>query len=293
MKSLSEYSRQDWKRLRPLTHALKTMWYGAQREIHVRRPRQGGGVEARGLRGRRVLVTIAYDDPEVIEIQAKALARFVPHALSVIADNSSDAEAARAIAAIAERYGVPYVRLPHPWGVKDSRSHGLALNWAWRNLIRPGEPEAFGFLDDDLFPTTPDDPFATLGRQPVYGMLRPAGERWFLWAGFCMFRFDAVRDLRLDFGQDWFKGLDTGGGLWRTLYCRLDRARLAFASFRTEPYRPGADPVHDSIQWCDAWLHEGGQTRRAGRLAQADAKRQSVKDLLAARQAVAAGGMHA
>jgi hypothetical protein len=39
--------------------------------------------------------------------------------------------------------------------------------------------------------------------------------------------------------------------------------------------------VHDAIQWCGHWLHEVGQTRRAGRLAQAADKRRHIKELLA------------
>ena len=27
--------------------------------------------------------------------------------------------------------------------------------------------------------------------------------RWHLWAGFCFFSFDAVKNHRLDFGRDW------------------------------------------------------------------------------------------
>jgi hypothetical protein len=65
------------------------------------------------------------------------------------------------------------------------------------------------------------------------------------------------------------------------LYARLDRTGLTFAPTRFEPYRPGADPVHDAIQWCGQWLHEVGQTRRAGRLEQAADKRRHIKELLA------------
>ena len=132
-------------------------------------------------------MTVGYGDPEAIDMQAAAVARFVPGALYVVADNSPDDAVAREIAAIAGRHGAPYVRLPRPLLLEEgSRSHGLALDWIWRNVIRPGEPEAFGFLDDDMFPTAPDDPFAMLRQQPVYGALRRQGERWFLWAGFCL-----------------------------------------------------------------------------------------------------------
>lgn len=283
MKPLHEYDWDDWKRLRPISHGLKTLRYGATRELHVRRPQWGGDMAlAQRIRDRRVLLSIAYDDVEAIDMQASAVARFVPGALYAIADNSSDDALACEVESVAVRHGAPYVRLPRSLSKEPSRSHGLALDWTWRNIIRPGRPEAFGFLDHDLFPTAPDDPFAKLAQQPVYGSLRRQGDRWFLWAGFCFFRFDAVKDLRLNFGQDWFKGLDTGGGNWTVLYSRLDRASLAFSPTHFEPYKPGAHPVHDSIQWCDRWLHEVGQTRRAGRLEQAADKRRRIKELLAA-----------
>jgi hypothetical protein len=281
VKPLHEYGWNDWKRLRPISHGLKTLRYDATRALHVRRRQRGGDRSLpQRIRGRRVLVSIGYHDAEVIDMQASAMARFVPGALYTIADNSSDNALAREIKAVAGRHGAPYVRLPPSLSKEGSRSHGLALDWTWRNIIRPGRPEAFGFLDDDLFPTAPDDPFAALATQPVYGSLRTQGERWFLWAGFCFFRFDAVKDLRLNFGQDWFKGLDTGGGNWTVLYSRLDRAHLTFAPTHFEPYKPGADRVHDSIQWCGPWLHEVGQTRRAGRLEQAADKRRRIKELL-------------
>jgi hypothetical protein len=292
MKALSEYSWADWRRLRPLTHWLKSRRYDALREAYVRQPARGGdaGLAAR-VRGRRVLVTIAFNEADLVGMQVPAVARFVPNALHVIADNSNDESAAMAIAAIAARAGAGYVRLPdNPWrgGDNASRSHGLALNWVWRNIVLPGEPQAFGFLDDDLFPAEADDPFALLQRQPVYGVMRGAGTRWFLWAGFCFFRFDAVRNLPLDFGQDWFAGLDTGGGNWNTLYRALDRNALSFTPTHVEPYKPGADPVKGAIQWCGAWLHEVGWARRDGLMDIAADKRRAVKQLLAARMAAGA-----
>jgi hypothetical protein len=263
----------------------------------MRRPARTDDVGLRQrIRGRRVLVTIAHNDATAIEMQSAALARFVPEALYVVGDNSTEERASAEIAAVAGRRALAYVRLPaQPRldGRRASRAHGLALNWIWRNILRPGEPAAFGFLDHDLYPTAPDDPFAILERQPVYGAPRWVGDRWFLWAGFCFFRFDAVKHLPLDFGQDWFIGLDTGGGNWNVLYRNLDRAALVLSPSRFEPFRAGADPVHDSIQWCGAWLHEGGQTRRAGRVQEADDKRQMIKELLAVQSAATGRGARA
>jgi hypothetical protein len=286
MRPLAEYSLRDWQSFRPLTHGYKAMRYAAGRELYVRRPARGGAADfSARIAGQRVLASIAFNDVEAIAMQAEAIARFVRNALYIIADNSTDDDAAGAIAAIAAKRALPYVRLPgHRWRKPEqaSRAHGHALNWVWRNVMLPGRPEAFGFLDHDLFPTAPDDPFAMLARQPVYGVLRQSGSRWFLWAGFCLFRFNAVKDLPLDFAQAWFVGLDTGGGNWSALYRRLDRNGLTFMPTRFEPFRPGADPVHDTIQWCGVWLHEVGQTQRAGRLEEAAEKRCAVKQLIAA-----------
>src|SRR5688500_4870278 len=116
MRPLREYDRNDWKRLRPVTHWLKTFRYATMREIHVRRGQQGGDASLHHrIRGRRVLTAIAYNDSEAIEMQVQAVARHVPNALYVVADNSSDDSAADKIAATAAAHNAPYVRLPKPW----------------------------------------------------------------------------------------------------------------------------------------------------------------------------------
>lgn len=73
---------------------------------------------------------------------------------------------------------------------------------------------------------------------------------------------DAVlrgRDLPLDFGQDWFLGLDTGGGNWGPLYSKLDLAKLQQSPSRFVPYREGLATYDGPFQWCGSWLHEVGQ----------------------------------
>lgn len=284
MRPLSDYKWRDWQRLRPITHWLKTRRYNAQREAYVRRPARTSIADLPSFRGGRILTTVAFEDPEAIDIQAQLVARFIPNVIYLVADMSTNGEAAAQIQAIAGRRSVAYLRLPEnplPRREQASRVHGLALNWVWRNLIRYGEPDRFGFIDHDIFPTKPDDPFATLDRQPIYGCLREAEQRWFLWAGFSMFRFDAVRDLPLDFGQDWFNGLDTGGANWGVLFRTLDRTRLKFARTRFEPYKPGADPIRAPIQWCGTWLHEVGSARREGDVELAADKRETIKQMLA------------
>ena len=286
MKPLREYDRHDWLRLRPLNHWFKIWRRNAERDAFNRLPARAGDLAdaTTRIRGRRVLTTMAFDDPDATGMQLPLVARFVPDAVHVVADISMDEAAASENAAIAACNNVAYLRLPaNPLQRPEqaSRTHGLAVNWVWHNLIRPGEPEVFGFLDDDFFPTAPDDPFAALDRQPVYGLIRHMGPRWFLSANFSMYRFEDVRDLPLDFGQDWFKGLDTGGGNWEVLFRRLDHTKMEFVVERWVPYKPGADVKIAPIVWCGAWLHEVGSTRRNGYIDLAVDKRQTVRDLLA------------
>ena len=261
-KSLSEFSAADWRRLRPLTQAVKTLRYDLIDRAYRRRPAAAGdpAAVAQSVYGRKVLVTIAFGDPKLVSWQTCLLRHYVPNALHVIVDNSAADEIAREIGRVAGGAGTAYLRAPpNPWSAgAASRSHGLALNWTWHNVIRPGEPEAFGFIDHDIFPTAGDDPFALLATQDFCGIVRDAGLRWFLWAGFCMFRFAAVKDKALDFGQDWFIGLDTGGGNWRALYSRTDRRNLREQPTRLFPFKPGIALAEGPLQWCGTWLHEVG-----------------------------------
>jgi hypothetical protein len=283
---LFDYSLADWGRLRPVTHRLKSLRYRLVDRRYRRRPARAGdpAAIARSIAGKKLLTTIAFADAESIDWQARLMAHYLPGIRLLIADNSPDDAAAESIAAVARASGLSYLRLPeNPWR-GASRSHGIALNWVWHNVVRPGRPEAFGFLDDDIFPTAAEDPFAALETQDFYGVVRPGGSRWFLWAGFCVFRFAAVADKELDFGQDWFKGLDTGGGNWDPLYSRVDRASIREAATDFQPFKAGIDMEEAPLQWCGAWLHEVGIMGRDELKAE---KRSAVAAILAPHLAAA------
>lgn len=287
-RAMSDYSWLEWLRLRPLVQSLKTARYRAVDAGYRRKPPAAGDLAAvgRAIGGRNALVTIAFADVNAARWQIALIRHYVPDVVHVIVDNSPDDATAERIRHVARAEGAHYLQLPrNPWsGKAPSRSHGLALNWTWHNLIRPAVPAAFGFIDDDLFPTGRDDPFAPLARQDCYGQVRRIGSRWFLWAGFCMFRFDKVADLPLDFGQDWFLGLDTGGGNWEPLYSRLDLATLEEAETRFVPFRPGLAVEDGPLQWVGPWLHEVGLM---GRPELAEEKRNTVESLIAPHLAAA------
>jgi hypothetical protein len=281
-KSLLEYTAADWCRLRPLTQTVKSWRYRRHDTAYRRRAAMSGdiGAVAASIQNRRVLVTVAFCDPEVLSWQVQLVRRYVPGAVHVIVDNSSTNDAASDNARVAGAAGVAYLRAPpNPWsGRAASRSHGIVLNWAWHNLIRPGTPVAFGFLDHDIFPTAVDDPFEALAHQDVFGVVRTAGPRWFLWAGFCFFRFASVEGKPLDFGQDWFLGLDTGGGNWTPLYSRMDRGSLREVPASWVPFKPGIAADDGPLMWCGTWLHEVGLTGDPNLVGQ---KRAAVARLLA------------
>jgi hypothetical protein len=253
-RSLRDFSRRDWARLRPLTQAYKTLRYDALNALYMRRGRADAALTAR-LYGRAVVCSIAFNNDWAIDRQSRLMRRYLADAAYLVADNSSDDAAAARIAAICGAQGAHYFRLPRSPTRMASRSHGLALNWTCRNLIAPLAPPAFGFVDHDIFPTAPLDIASCLRTQPVWGRLVERFGRWYLWAGLCFFRGEMLRT-KLDFRQDWFLGLDTGGANWR-LYAGLDRAALAFPAERTIFLGKLADGENDAIDLIGDWVHCG------------------------------------
>jgi hypothetical protein len=177
------------------------------------------------LRSKNLLITIAYNYSDVIGQQIPLVKKHVRDCIHVIADNSSNPVAAGTIRDLAGSHGSQYVRIPSFEWESPNASHSHALNWTWRNVIRPAGPAAFGFIDHDIFPVRATDPFAPLAGYPVAGRVWDGqfDGRWHLWAGFCFFRTDYVSGRRLNFALDFYGGLDTGGRNWKPLYRHLDR----------------------------------------------------------------------
>lgn len=279
--TLREYGRHDWARLRPLTQRYKSLRHDAINAIYVRRMGRAEPVRALAgrLRGRALVCSIAFNSEWAIDIQSRLIGRYLVGAEYVVADNSNDPVAAARIAALCASRGVNYLRLPaNPYGLgSESRSHGLAMNWVHRNLIRAAAAPLFGFVDHDIFPIAPVDPADYLRGQPVFGRLIARERGWYLWAGFCFFAAATPAGRQLDFRLDWFNGFDTGGGNWRRLYARLDRAGLRFPPLRLIPLENGEDGGPDSIELIGDWLHCGNASGwRKG----APSKRAAVEGML-------------
>jgi hypothetical protein len=102
-KSLTEFSAADWRRLRPLTQAVKTARYNLIDRTYRRLPAAAGDAAAvaQSVRGRKLLVAIAFGDPKLALWQTSLLRHYVPNALHLVVDNSATDEIAHEICRVA------------------------------------------------------------------------------------------------------------------------------------------------------------------------------------------------
>ncbi|MFG1359550.1 hypothetical protein [Xanthobacter pseudotagetidis] len=279
MRALADYTVREWLAGAPLAQRLRRTRNVVVDRIYRRRAAVGQEALVARLKGHDALAfTIAFNQPGAVALLADAMARFVPAAELVVCDNSSDPAARAAIARLCGERRLAYCPLPPaPYrGARNgSRSHAVALNWVFRNLVRPAAPGVFAMLDHDLVPLAPTDLSALVRGQPCYGHVRrsdrPACGAWYLWPGFTVFDFAAVGALALDFGTDTPLGLDTGGQNWAVLYRRLDLAGLRRAKVRSvylADVHPGAGATGErrASMLLDGWFHIGGAGHREGGL---------------------------
>lgn len=282
---IATYSAAEWLRLRPLSHGYKTaLWNRIDRRF-VRQPAaETGQLEAvkAKLAGRNVIATIAWNSAWVIRWQLRFVAKNLRNAAFLVADNSTDPKARAEIAAVCAEAGVAYVGLPpNPYQASRhaSRSHGLALNWVYRNIIRQIRPQAWGFFDHDLFPTKPYDPEQRLRGQLFYGDLEVREGGRYLWPGYCLFARGADERVTLDFRQDWFRRLDTGGMNAGLLFDKADFSRLTIGRRRSIGPQRNYAVTMDEIDWFDDCVHLGNASGWLG----STAERQAALDALLGR----------
>lgn len=221
------------------------------------------------------IITVAFNNYRLLEHQVTLLRKHLKDRFThIIADNSTDQQCRKDIAALCKRLGVLYVSIPdHSYASNDS--HAVAMHWVYKNVIRKRNAPYFGFLDHDIFPTKPCSVLQQI-TNGVYGRVTPpyglSGEvvpvsstqpYWSLWAGFCF--MDAALLSGADVYQLNFfvkttpKGqLDTGGGLWDSVMSKIpfpgELANVSYARFRTST----DSNIHTDYYEClDDWIHIG------------------------------------
>jgi hypothetical protein len=278
MRDIASYSAADWLTFKPLVQRFK---YVRNRAVSGGFVRLGAATRDRflaehaGLAGKTIAATIAFNMPWAVELFLRTARLNLIDTAVIVLDNSSSKEARAEIAALCRANGVAYLPLPRnpEWG--PNRSHGIALNWAYRNLVRPLDPPVFAFLDHDLFALEPVDLAGLTAGQPVYGAMRRSrvvSGAWSLWAGFCVFDHAALKSRTLDFNYEGPMKLDTGGYNWTRLYRDLDATRMRFAkNARVAFCEPDTQSTYDAAMF-DGFVHVGrvsysGRGREPGRIA--------------------------
>jgi hypothetical protein len=185
--------------------------------------------------------------------------RCLPDATVLVFDNSRNKQARIAIEQVCAERDAPYLPLPANPTRHGNRSHGMAMQWVYRNVVQAIQPRVFGFIDHDLIPLEPLALSEKMAGQPFYGMPLQRRWAWQLWAGYCFFDTQQVGALPLNFLYDFSNGLDTGGRNWRHLYRSHDRARLQLAVSKVLEIKDPWTGQPRRIQIVDdAWYHIGG-----------------------------------
>ncbi len=221
-------------------------------------------------------VAIGFNTPWVIDILTAAWVRNSTGMVLLVADNSSDPEARERIERICAARGIPYLGLPRNPEWSPNRSHAIAMNWVYYNLVRHLRPKVFGYIDHDCFPIAAIDLPSRMEGKAIYGLTRSldwasSGAPWALWAGYSFFRFSAVEAVPLDFKHRVELLLDTGGGNWDILFRTLPREDVLEASWtELDLSFAGIDARHEVFD--DRVLHLGGASY-VGSFSRADYRR--------------------
>lgn len=262
MRHAHQFTLSEWLRLVPVQQGLKQLRNDALLARYLKaRPDTLAPFLRRhgGLAGGGIAVVIAFEQPWALDWLLTAARDRLADTTVIVLDNSRHEDARRQIEKVAARHGAPYLGLP-PYRTRHvNRSHGMAMSWAWHNVIAPLRPAFFGFLDHDLIPVRPVRPPERLHSQPVYGLANVGNlGHWSLWAGYCWFRREIAEGRPLNFLYDFSRGLDTGGRNWAPLYRTLDRSRLSFAPPAMVPMRLPSGAARDVELVDGSWVHIGG-----------------------------------
>ncbi len=205
-------------------------------------------------------ISIAFEQPLVLSWQIDLFHRFIKSGTLLVCDNSRNPSKRSEIKTLCLKKNVIYLPLPNNPTQHVNRSHGNAMSWIHHHLIKKLGAVHVAFIDHDLLPIRPWDMGNKLQNQYCYG-LRNTGHApsWSLWAGYCAYQAETVKNMRSNFLYDFSLELDTGGRLWRSYYHKLDARSMIFAhSENISVPNPGTGQTHP-VQIIDhSWLHVGG-----------------------------------
>ncbi|HVY06716.1 MAG TPA: hypothetical protein VHB46_12135 [Burkholderiales bacterium] len=263
MRHPSEFTALEWLELLPLRHAAKQLRNDAWLSFYYsKRPAQlDAFLDSQShLAGKSIAAVIAFEQPWALNWLLRMAKRNVSDTNVLVFDNSRDHAKRRDIERACNDNGVAYLGLPANPTTHVNRSHGMAMSWVYRNVIRAIRPRSFGFLDHDLIPVRKATVADKLENQPIYGLVNVGKFGfWSLWAGYSFFDFALTTGKSINFLYDFSRDLDTGGRNWNSLYRDIDRTTMRLAvSLQVEMSVPSLG-ISRPVQFIDrSWLHLGG-----------------------------------
>lgn len=216
-----------------------------------------------------MIIVIAFNNKEILETQEKYLQENLKEKYDyIVADNSTKINVSEKIKLFCKEKNISYIKIPsNPLnGVRASGSHGIALNWCMKNIIRKYKPKYFGFLDHDIFPLKEVCVTDKL-KSGFSGITRTRGDKYFyLWPGFCFFDFEKVKNFKFNFfphhsGRNGLTFLDTGGSNYYSIYKKTSRKEIQESSSKLINLNTGKEFIkgENSSQTFEiidsTWLH--------------------------------------
>ncbi len=164
------------------------------------------------------IITVSFNDQELVQLHYASLKKYLRDRYEYfVIDNSNVEDEAEKTKAYCLKEKINYIRLAKNPGPDGSLHHGLALNWAYRNIIKKYNPARFGFIDFDLFLTKEINISEHLDHADAWGIItereRPLltflPHMFYFWIGLAFFRAERFKDHDPNFLPAW--GVDTGG----------------------------------------------------------------------------------
>ena len=176
------------------------------------------------------LITVAFNNPKIVEYQIRLFKKFIKGSYTqIICDNSNNEEKAKAIREVCEKLDTTYINITSTEKASGfSDSHGRALNRIYKSIIKTRQTN-FALLDHDILPIKEINIEDYLKNTNLAGYVVERAGIWYLWAGFGFFKYERIKNLKLNFRRykifNIFKaeGADTGSGNWYPLYSKCGR----------------------------------------------------------------------
>ena len=259
MRNLNQYSTKEWFCSDPLVHAFKQARNDIIQNTYCKIRTKGLDQflkNTSSLHGKTIAVIVAFNQPWSLDWLIRMAARNLPDVTLLVFDNSNKKDIRPTIEKLCKTRNIHYLSLPHNPEHHPCRSHGIALTWIYRNVIRKIRPRTFAFIDHDLIPLKKIDLDRLLGNQTFYGLLNSKPFGWSIWAGYCIYNFSQVKRLPLNFNNDISRKLDTGGRNWRWLYKNFSKSQVRFADSNEVNIVDPKDNTTRKVSLIDnSWFH--------------------------------------